>query len=209
MEFPDLGEHCSETSCNRLDFLPLKCDACKEIFCTDHISYIAHSCPSSYKKDVQVPVCPLCNALVPSKRNDPPDLAVSHHIDNDCKADANSRKKIFVNKCSSKGCKNKEVIPVTCSECGLNFCLKHRHPPDHDCGGKASAIRQKRLNALSKIENNNQARSLNAYGSVQGTISEDEALARAIQASLQESENQPSQSTHNSWAAAKEKCQLS
>ncbi|KAK6311644.1 hypothetical protein J4Q44_G00173080 [Coregonus suidteri] len=56
MEFPDLGEHCSENSCKQLDFLPMRCDACEEIFCKDHISYANHKCMSSYKKDVQVPV---------------------------------------------------------------------------------------------------------------------------------------------------------
>lgn len=82
MEFPDLGEHCSEKTCKRLgefkahshvpsivyvsrfgwnfnnnnnfvdntDFLPMRCDACQEIFCKDHITYANHKCTSSYKK---------------------------------------------------------------------------------------------------------------------------------------------------------------
>ncbi|XP_048723200.1 AN1-type zinc finger protein 2A isoform X3 [Caretta caretta] len=50
MEFPDLGKHCSEKTCKQLDFLPLKCDACKEVFCKDHITYDTHKCTSSYKK---------------------------------------------------------------------------------------------------------------------------------------------------------------
>lgn len=33
-----------------LDFLPLKCDACEQIFCTDHITYAQHNCTSAYKK---------------------------------------------------------------------------------------------------------------------------------------------------------------
>lgn len=32
------------------DFLPLKCDACEQIFCTDHITYTQHQCTSAYKK---------------------------------------------------------------------------------------------------------------------------------------------------------------
>ena len=94
MELPHIGEHCSEKSCNCLDFLILKCDACEAIFCTDHISYDGHACPSSYKKDVQVPTCPLCNVPIPSKRGDPPDLAVGLHMDNDCKIDVKNRKKV-------------------------------------------------------------------------------------------------------------------
>lgn len=32
------------------DFLPLKCDACQQIFCTDHVAYAQHACTSAYKK---------------------------------------------------------------------------------------------------------------------------------------------------------------
>ncbi|XP_046894964.1 AN1-type zinc finger protein 2A isoform X1 [Hypomesus transpacificus] len=134
MEFPDLGEHCSEKSCKRLDFLPMKCDACEEIFCKDHVTYANHKCMSSYKKDVQVPVCPLCNTPIPIKRGEMPDIKVGEHIDRDCKSDPAQRKrKVFTNKCSKGGCKQKEMIKVTCEDCHLNFCLKHRHPLDHDC----------------------------------------------------------------------------
>ncbi|XP_039531012.1 AN1-type zinc finger protein 2A isoform X1 [Pimephales promelas] len=134
MEFPDLGEHCSEKTCKRLDFLPMKCDACEEIFCKDHITYANHKCTSSYKKDVQVPVCPLCNTPIPIRRGEMPDIKVGEHIDRDCKSDPAQRKrKIFTNKCSKGGCKQKEMIRVTCDQCHLNYCLKHRHPLDHDC----------------------------------------------------------------------------
>ncbi|XP_046524057.1 AN1-type zinc finger protein 2A isoform X4 [Equus quagga] len=32
------------------DFLPLKCDACKQDFCKDHFTYTAHKCPYAFKK---------------------------------------------------------------------------------------------------------------------------------------------------------------
>ncbi|KAM3864154.1 AN1-type zinc finger protein 2A [Diretmus argenteus] len=134
MEFPDLGEHCTEKSCKRLDFLPMRCDACEAIFCKDHITYANHKCMSSYKKDIQVPVCPLCNIPIPIKRGEMPDIKVGEHIDRDCESDPAQRKrKIFTNKCSKGGCKQKEMIRVTCDQCHLNYCLKHRHPLDHDC----------------------------------------------------------------------------
>ncbi|KAM9843106.1 AN1-type zinc finger protein 2A isoform 1-T2 [Aulostomus maculatus] len=134
MEFPDLGEHCSEKTCKRLDFLPMKCDACQDIFCKDHITYANHKCTSSYKKDVQVPVCPLCNTPIPVKRGEMPDIKVGEHIDRDCRSDPAQRKrKIFTNKCSKGGCKQKEMMRVTCNQCHLNYCLKHRNPLDHDC----------------------------------------------------------------------------
>uniref|UniRef100_A0A8C7FT07 Zinc finger, AN1-type domain 2A n=1 Tax=Oncorhynchus kisutch TaxID=8019 RepID=A0A8C7FT07_ONCKI len=129
MEFPDLGEHCSENSCKHLDFLPLRCDACEEIFCKDHITYANHKCIK-----VPVPVCPLCNTPIPIKRGEMPDIKVGEHIDRDCQSDpAQNKRKIFTNKCSKGGCKQKEMIRVTCDQCHINYCLKHRHPLDHDC----------------------------------------------------------------------------
>nr|XP_046187132.1 AN1-type zinc finger protein 2A-like isoform X2 [Oncorhynchus gorbuscha] len=134
MELPNLGEHCSENSCKQLDFLPMRCDACEEIFCKDHITYANHKCMSSYKKDIQVPVCPLCNTPIPIKRGEMPDIKVGEHIDRDCQSDpAQNKRKIFTNKCSKGGCKQKEMIRVTCDQCHMNYCLKHRHPLDHDC----------------------------------------------------------------------------
>ncbi|XP_029815763.1 AN1-type zinc finger protein 2B [Manacus vitellinus] len=118
------------------DFLPLKCDACEQIFCTDHIAYAQHDCTSAYKKDVQVPVCPLCNTPVPVRRGEMPDVVVGEHIDRDCKSDPAQRKrKIFTNKCLKPGCKQKEMMKVICDQCHKNYCLKHRHPLDHDCSG--------------------------------------------------------------------------
>ncbi|KAI4822561.1 hypothetical protein KUCAC02_008098 [Chaenocephalus aceratus] len=134
MELPHLGEHCSEQTCKRLDFLPMKCDACQDIFCKDHITYATHKCMSAYQKDIQVPVCPLCNIPIPVKRGEMPDIKVGEHIDRDCKSDPAQRKrKIFTNKCSRGGCKQKEMIRVTCDQCHLNYCLKHRHSLDHEC----------------------------------------------------------------------------
>lgn len=110
------------------------------ILSKDHIRYELHSCQSSYKKNIQVPVCPLCNQPVPWKRGEAPDIAVGAHIDQDCQSDpAKSKRKVFGNRCSMKGCKQKEVVPVICDKCKLNHCLKHRHPCDHSCKGNNAA----------------------------------------------------------------------
>nr|ACO08859.1 AN1-type zinc finger protein 2B [Osmerus mordax] len=71
----------------------MKCDACEEIFCKDHVTYANHKCMSSYKKDVRVPVCPLCNTPIPIKRGEMPDIKVGEHIDRDCKSDPAQRKR--------------------------------------------------------------------------------------------------------------------
>uniref|UniRef100_A0A1B6C7F1 AN1-type domain-containing protein n=2 Tax=Clastoptera arizonana TaxID=38151 RepID=A0A1B6C7F1_9HEMI len=192
MEFPNLGKHCHEEFCKKLDFLPVKCDACEQIFCHEHMSYTKHSCPSAYKKDVQVPVCPLCNTPIPVRKGEMPDIAVGAHIDMDCQSDpAKGRRKVFVNKCSMKGCKGKEIVPVLCAECRLNFCLKHRYTADHNCQGKIAARRNNSSEAAlarqRKFETNKNNRT--NVSSIQGSLSEDEALARALQMSLQNTES--------------------
>jgi len=111
----------------------MKCDACSQIYCKDHLQYDHHNCSSSYKKNIQVPVCPLCSQPIPVARGAVPDLAVSEHIENNCEVRA--KKKVFSNKCNKAKCKKKELVPCICETCKLNFCLTHRHPADHDCAG--------------------------------------------------------------------------
>lgn len=133
MELPHLGKHCSEKTCRLLDFLPMKCDACGQIFCKDHLHYDDHNCSSSYKKNIQVPVCPLCNQPIPVSRDQVPDIAVSAHIENNCQI--RKKEKVFSNRCNKPKCKKKELVPLVCDTCKLNFCLTHRHSADHDCQG--------------------------------------------------------------------------
>ncbi|XP_054828486.1 AN1-type zinc finger protein 2B isoform X2 [Eublepharis macularius] len=158
MEFPDLGAHCSEPSCKRLDFLPLKCDACGQLFCTSHVAYAHHNCTSAYKKDVQVPVCPLCSTPIPVKRGEMPDIVVGAHIDQDCKSDpARRKRKIFTNKCQRPGCKQREMMKVVCDQCHGNFCLKHRHPLDHDCTGAGHPLSKAGHAAIGRAQKSTKA----------------------------------------------------
>ena len=190
------------------DFLPMKCDLCQNIYCLDHFRYESHSCPNSYEKDNQVPICPLCNQPVAVKRGELPDIRVGQHIDLDCESDPalKKRNQIYKNKCSVKGCKQKELIPLFCSDCGYNHCLKHRHPADHSCSpsqngrpasksGSAALKRfeqQNKSNATQKIVQKStlpkgspqSVRSHSSIHAVQGNYTEDEALARALQQSM-------------------------
>ncbi|KTG35991.1 hypothetical protein cypCar_00044147 [Cyprinus carpio] len=103
--------------------------------------------------DIQVPVCPLCNTPIPVKRGEMPDIKVGEHIDRDCKSDPAQRKrKIFTNKCSKGGCKQKEMIRVTCDQCHLNYCLKHRHPLDHDCKTDGKPVSKSGHAALMRVQ---------------------------------------------------------
>ncbi|KAM9248476.1 AN1-type zinc finger protein 2B isoform 1-T1 [Dugong dugon] len=217
MEFPDLGAHCSEPSCQRLDFLPLKCDACSGIFCADHVAYAQHQCGSAYQKDIQVPVCPLCNVPVPVARGEPPDRAVGEHIDRDCRSDpAQQKRKIFTNKCERSGCRQREMMKLTCDRCGRNFCIKHRHPLDHDCSREGHPTSRTGLTATSRAQglasststvpspsqtlasSTSPSRATTHSPSptappviaLQNGLSEDEALQRALELSLAETKSQ-------------------
>ncbi|XP_065158478.1 AN1-type zinc finger protein 2A-like [Atheta coriaria] len=200
MELPHIGKQCTAKFCNKLDFLPITCDACKNIFCDEHYTYSGHNCPNSYLKNNQVPVCPLCNKPIPVALGQQPDAVVGAHIDNDCQSDpAVSRRKVFTNRCTKKGCKNKEVIPVVCVDCKLNYCLKHRHPQDHACTGKATktptnsnppmSLRDRALQAAMGRQQQQQTQTQTN----DSTMSEDEQLARALAMSMQESHNKMTQ----------------
>jgi len=150
-----MGQHCSDSFCKQLDYLPMKCDACNQLFCKDHIQYDDHGCKSLYKQNIQVPVCPLCQTPIPVPRGTVPDLAVSAHIEENCQR--KEKEKIFANKCNKPKCKKKELVPCICNTCRLNFCLTHRHPVDHNCKGpnNNSLPRNKAAEALmARVESN-------------------------------------------------------
>ncbi|XP_059753361.1 AN1-type zinc finger protein 2A isoform X2 [Balaenoptera ricei] len=137
MEFPDLGKHCSEKTCKQLDFLPLECDACKQDFCKDHFTYAAHKCHFAFKKDVQVPVCPLCNSPVPVKKDEIPDAVVGAHMDGGCKRHP-GRKKEALRLGNVKDVKSDMGVPASAVSvlvlksrvCGLSHVVVSRaHAP--------------------------------------------------------------------------------
>ena len=45
-ELLNVGKHCDFQGCNQLDFLPVKCGHCKNVFCKEHFSYLNHGCDS-------------------------------------------------------------------------------------------------------------------------------------------------------------------
>lgn len=50
------------------------------IFSDEHYHYTTHNCPNAYKKNNQVPVCPLCNTPMPVPKGQQPDFVVGQHI---------------------------------------------------------------------------------------------------------------------------------
>lgn len=200
MEFPDLGEQCSLPSCRQLDFLPFTCNACSKVFCRLHEKYDSHNCPEGRKKDKVVPTCPMCSRPVPLQPGDKPDDAVMRHIDNKCDSQAAKLKteQRRANKCNYKGCKTgTDSVRVTCERCHLPFCLSHRHIMDHKCTAPKPvetpkpAFPRPLVEAVKTTAKNTPHRpqqlptALHVHSLQQAGLSEDEAMRRAIELSLQ------------------------
>jgi hypothetical protein len=110
-EVESLGQHCSLSECNRLDFLPVKCDHCLLLFCKDHSSLTAHNCSKQNKES------------------------------SDCEKRTLTLKPTVFYRCSFGDChltSTKEIVEIICDYCKLNHCMKHRLPDDHQCGAKRS-----------------------------------------------------------------------
>lgn len=127
---PDLGHHCSK--CRRLDFLPSRCDCCFATFCGTCASYDAHDCTGKHKKNRTVPVCPLCQEVVPCQPGEDPNKKMEAHIAAGCAKPVQTA--VFTHRCSYGKCKKKEMVQCICKGCGLNHCIKHRQPDTHRCG---------------------------------------------------------------------------
>ena len=66
MEFPTLGRNCEKLDCNKLDFLPIKCNFCKKYFCSEHALPEYHSC-TEYTAECRNP-SGKCKCKVEGKR---------------------------------------------------------------------------------------------------------------------------------------------
>jgi len=176
-EFPNLGEHCSVPECHQLDILPIKCDACSLPFCRDHMTYDSHSCKNGLKKNVTVPLCPLCNKPVPVGKNEHIDAKIGQHIDRECQSDPADKLRRHTLRCSLATCRKTELVRMPCSVCAIHFCLSHRHEHDHGCPGRRGLHNP----LLRKSPNNDHS---NAEHMKNSFLDDDEALARALQASF-------------------------
>lgn len=81
------------------------------------------------------PECPLCGVTLGLKKGEDPNVRMEQHIASGCASPTTERRS---NKCSFKGCKKRELVPVVCANCSLNFCLRHRMDRDHNCQGRAA-----------------------------------------------------------------------
>lgn len=129
-----IGQHCSVSTCQQIDFLPFTCDCCSRIYCLDHRTYAAHACPQAGSRTTEVIVCPICARGIRLQANQDPNIAFEQHTASGC--DPSNYAKVHKKpKCAVSGCKEKltTVNRYTCRKCNQKVCLKHRHGDDHAC----------------------------------------------------------------------------
>ncbi|CAI5501169.1 unnamed protein product [Closterium sp. Naga37s-1] len=134
--FPDLGKHCSVTSCQQIDFLPFTCDKCRMVFCLSHRMPASHECPCATVGDAVVLLCPLCAKAVRLVGDEDPNVTWARHERSGCDP-SNLQRVANKRRCAAQGCK--EVLSpantVTCRDCTRQTCLRHRFGADHACSG--------------------------------------------------------------------------
>jgi predicted nucleic acid binding AN1-type Zn finger protein len=148
-EFYDLGAHCTIRECREKDFLPFECDLCHQKFCLKHRSYKEHNCAFYEEADKNVPVCPICQQIIPVQPSENVDAIVNEHIQKGCpkisaivtERDLNltkEKKKELkgIRYCGMEGCTKKGII--RCKFCGRVHCIEHRLDSDHECKGARS-----------------------------------------------------------------------
>ncbi len=130
----EIGAHCTYKYCKRKDFLPFECSRCGKIYCLEHRSCKAHECPKADIDDVQLIICPFCNARIKMMGAEDPNVVFQKHYPALC------RPHLAVpetkERCAADGCYT-VLNPVNTFECkacgGLKYCLKHRFSDTHKC----------------------------------------------------------------------------
>ncbi|KXN88274.1 AN1-type zinc finger protein 2A [Leucoagaricus sp. SymC.cos] len=134
-----IGKQCSEATCHMVDFLPFKCQHCKQSFCQEHFKVEAHRCPEydESKHDRVAPNCPLCNTPVAIPPGQDPNLRMDAHLTNECSVMTGRAKAKSLPVCAKGGCKKVLFSPIKCTHCREQFCPSHRFPADHSCSAPA------------------------------------------------------------------------
>ncbi|XP_066908718.1 AN1-type zinc finger protein 2B isoform X2 [Halyomorpha halys] len=96
MEPPSFRETCAKLFCNKVDFIPIRCDQCNSIFCYEHIAYKDHTCNLPISHGLQIPMCPLCNLSYSRGLYGNLEIAAIIHVEQECEsAIAVARRKVF------------------------------------------------------------------------------------------------------------------
>ncbi|EEP77792.1 conserved hypothetical protein [Uncinocarpus reesii 1704] len=148
-----IGKHCQFEYCRQLDFLPFRCESCKNTFCLDHRTETAHKCPKE-------------GEWAAARRR-----KEGGATRNNSMLSPNTKPTIYnTTQCSHPQCKTLihtlQNPGVHCKNCNRQYCLSHRLQEDHDCskliplgarpaGGKLASVSQtnvdKARSAFSKL----------------------------------------------------------
>lgn len=131
-----VGTQCGHVSCNLVDFLPFKCQHCRESFCQDHFLWNAHSCPKydESKHNRVAPDCegsyskpgsdqannsratgPLCNTPVAIPVGQDPNVRMEQHFERECSVMTGRRAKGTVPICARGRCGKALYAPIACT----------------------------------------------------------------------------------------------
>ena len=138
-DLESIGHHCEYEYCHRLDFLPFKCDSCKQTFCLDHRTETAHKCShageaaAAKRKRLQQSSPHTQLATQTGTLNGGYTLAGSHIHRND-----NQKPTVYnSDQCSHPACKTLihtlKDQGIHCQNCNRDYCLRHRLGEEHDC----------------------------------------------------------------------------
>ncbi|KAJ2917633.1 hypothetical protein MD484_g2764, partial [Candolleomyces efflorescens] len=100
----DVGAHCTVSSCNVRDFLPIACK-CNNLYCRDHISPDLHLCAAIHEYDPSQ-----SSGLAKLRR---------------CDFEGCNKSSLFAF--------TAEPERETCDKCRKAFCVDHRYPDTHIC----------------------------------------------------------------------------
>ena len=148
MEMPHIGKHCQLKSCNKLDYLPFNCKHCRLSFCLDHWKPEGHIC-SEIKKSQEITLQQINSQANNSQagnsqagnsqvENSQPSISqinttgLTNITSTNSKPDKPKKKK-KQNPCNLPNCSGYNLVKMGCGECGINFCVKHRFPEEHEC----------------------------------------------------------------------------
>ncbi|EAU86069.1 hypothetical protein CC1G_07148 [Coprinopsis cinerea okayama7 len=175
----DIGKQCSHPQCNLIDFLPFKCQHCKESFCQEHYRVEGHRC-SKYdetKHNRVAPDCPLCNTPVAVPPGQDPNIRMEQHFEKECSVVTGRVQAKSTPLCAKGTCKKVLFSPIRCDKCRAQFCVSHRFPSDHNCkaasapttpaGRQNAAPSRPNLPALSSASST--AKEINAKASVKAS----------------------------------------
>lgn len=129
----DIGAHCSNSTCNQLDFLPIRCSNCSRSFCSSCFS--SHRATCSAADDQSVVVCPMCARGVAYRSGEDPNIVIDNH-QRLGRCDPKNYKRVHERKrCCGEGCREKltTVNAYVCKNCGQETCVRHRFPESHAC----------------------------------------------------------------------------